>query len=377
MWGTVAQRRPTLQAAASIAALFLLVGCGARAEYFASHLVVERIGWDSVRVDVTYAQRKVIGGGSPITADSTVVTLFDARYDTLYSGSPGAIPIPDAELGHRESIMIEACGTVKRRQICAQQSIESSPKRISLDEAISYPHAGSLAEGSYDLSFAVERRDFKGHGWEPIDAQGILGHILVWVEDPEAKNRGMVRIPFSRPNGRFNLSRYANFKNFKFYLDSELLDHQTAGVTFEIHAGLSGNPVRLAATTKVVRSKTQEDRENDVRYFAEQVAEIIIDELGSYPGNRSVAAYVDDWRYHSGSRTYRIELEIVWDGPRSDRGRHELMGILQVGEDGEDAVFVAESGNRRAVRKWRKRRDDDTFPLGRLGIYREDPIVSM
>ncbi len=353
----------------------LLFGCGARAEYLASSFDVGRMSWDSARVDVAYAERKVIGGGSPIDADSTVITLFNSRYDTLYSGAEGVIPIPDAKLGNRERMMIEACGFVKLRQICVQQSIESSPKKVSVTEKISYPRAGNPEEGSYDLSFQVERREFEGDGWEPIQSNGIRGHLLVWVDDAEAKERGAVRIPFGNPHGRFNLSGLANYRNFKYYLDSELLDHQSARVTFEIHAGLGDKPIPLASTIREVHRKSEEDRENDVRYFAEQATEMIIDELGSYPGDQAARAYVEDWRFNSAGRTYQIELEIVWEGPRFDRGRHELEGTLEIREDGSGAVFRAESGNRRAVRKWRARTDEDTLQLRRLTVYRGDLAV--
>ena len=361
-----------LQNVGLISALLLLLGCGARTEYLATSLEIDRVDWDSVRVYVSYAARKVIGGDTPIEADSTVITLFDARYDTLYSGAPGTIPVPDAALGNRERLMVEACGLVKRRQMCAQQLLESSPKRLTVAEEIMYPRAGDLEEGSYDFSFGVERPAYDGEGWERIETQDVNGHLLAWVDGPEAKARGVLRIPFSRPSGSFTLSRYSNYRNFKYYLDSALLDHQSAKVTFEIHAGLSEAPVRLASTTKEVHRKSDDDRALEVRYFAEQATEMIIDELGSYPGSRSAFAYVQDWQFTSMDRSYLIELEVEWDGPRFDRGRHEVEGVLQVREDGSGAAFRIESGNRRAVRKWRARTDENTLPLGRLDVFRAD-----
>lgn len=368
--------RSTVQAIASAATL-LLLGCGARAEYVASHLDVARYSWDSIHVDVAFAERMVIGGSSPTAADTVVITLLDAAYDTLYSGSPGLIGISDARLGHRERVTVEACGVVKRRQICAQGYVESSPKRVSLEEKISYPRAGNPEEGAYELSFHLERRGFDNNEWEPIEGRDIPGHFLVWVDDPEAKDRGTVRIPFTRPAGRFDLKRYENYKNFKYYLDSELLDHPSAKVTFEVHGGLSGAPVLLASTTREVRRKDQKDRENDVRYFAEQATELIIGRLGADVEHRSVIAYVEEWEFDTRRRSYSIEMEIEWEGDRRDRGRHQLDGMLRVREDGRSAEFEARSGNRRAARVWRERIRDQAVNLGELDVFQGDAITPM
>ncbi len=372
----VGRGQSTLSAAALTAVWLLLLGCGARTEYLASSLDIDREGWDSVQVDVAYASRMVIGGGASMEADSTVVTLFNARYDTLYSGAPGIVPIQDAELGDEERLMVEACGMVKRRQICVQESLRTSPKRVSVVDEIFYPRAGDPDEGSYELAFQVERRDFHGNGWESIDGRDVSGRLLAWVDDPEAKTRGIVTIPFSRPNGRFNLSSHPNYKNFKYYLDSELLDNESARVTFEVHAGLDGVPFHLASTTKEVKRKTEDDREREVRFFAEQATEKIIDELDLDHQRGAVIAYVEDWRFDSADRHYVIEIEIEWEGRRFDRGHHRIEGAVEVGEDGSDAIFQIESGNRRAARKWRSRMDSYTLQLGGLDVHLPGIVAS-
>ena len=372
------RRGVLLKAGLASAILLFLVGCGARTEYLATNFDIERLGWDTVRVEVNYAARTVVGGANSIEADSTVITVFDSRYDTLYSGAQGIVALPDALLGDRERLMIEACGLVKRRQICAQQYLESSPKRVSVAEEIRYPFAGRFEEGSYDLSFLVDRRNFDGDGWERIAArESVSGHLLVWVNDPEAKTRGAVRIPFSGTSGRFDLRRYSNYRNFKYYLESELLDHQAASVTFEIHAGLSDAALPLASTEKEVRRKTDDIRALEVRHFAEQASEMIIDELGSSSSRRAAYAYVIDWRFTSMDRKYHIELELEWDGSRFSRGRYELVGTLEVGEDGAGAAFHLESGNRRAIRAWRDRNRRDTLQFRRFDVYREDVAAAL
>lgn len=358
-----------------VAALLIALvasGCGARTEYVASNVEVERSGWDSLHVDVDFAERRVIGGSEQIAADSVVVTVLDASYEPIYTGDAGTIPVPDERLGDREQIMVEVCGLIQGRSICVQESLTASPKRLHVRQNITYPRSGDYEEGTFDLDFRAERQRFEGGGWETIEPPGVQGHLLAWVNDPEAKERGAIRIPFERPNGRFNLSRHANYRNFKYYLDSQLLDHQSADVTFEVHAGLGDAPVRLASTTKEIHRKTEDEREREVRYFAEQAAEMIIDELGSFLGARRAYAYVDDWEFNSIARTYEIELEVEWEGPVFDRGDYELEGLLEVGEDGTNARFRIASGNRRTIRKWRARTDGETLRLGDLEAYRED-----
>ena len=364
------ERAPVLLLAAAAAAA--VIGCGARTEYVVQNLAVERTSWDSLRVDVDFARRAVIGGSSPVEADSVIVVLFDADYDTLFTGGAGAVPVPDGRLGDRERIMLEVCGSVKRRHICVQESLRASPKRLDVSQEITYPRQGDLEEGDYDLSFQVLRREFDGENWEPIDAHGISGHLLAWVDDPKAKTEGAVRIPFRDSRGRFNLARQPNYKNFKYYLDSQLLDEDAAAVYFDVYAGLGGNHIHLSSTRKEVRRKDNDQRELEVRYFAEQAAETIIDELGSFLGTDRAYAYVEDWSYNTISRTYEIELEIEWEGSMFDRGRHEIEGMLDVAEDGSSARYRLRDGNRRALRKWRARTDEEVLMLGRLEVYRDD-----
>lgn len=346
--------------------LLILTGCGSRTEYLASDLSLERSGWDTVYVDVSFARRTVIGGSTPLRPDSVVVTLFDAQYETVYSGPRGGIPIPDRRLGDRERLTIEICGTVRSRQICVQDMLHASPKRLQVDEEIVYPDGSDLAEGSYEFSFDVERKEFDGEGWERIDPEAVNGHLLVWVDDGEAREKGKVQVPFTSPRGNFDLSRYANYKDFRFYLDSELLDQETASVHFEIFAGLSGTPTRLASVRKEVQQKTEGERSDDVRYFVEQATEMLIDELGSFLGGRRAMAYVEEWRFNQLSQQYQIAMEIEWDGPIFDRGHYELQGDLEVGADGSRARFDIRGGNRRAVRRWRTRTDGRSLRLGDL-----------
>lgn len=358
------------------AALLLLVGCGARHEYRGEHLVLERSGWDTLHVGVSFVRRAVLGGDSPIKPESILLSVFDEGYETVYEGGPGSVPLPDRRLGDRERLTVEVCGIVRGRRICLQDMIRASPKRLSLDGEIIYPTGSDLAEGQYVFIFSAERQIFAADDWESIEPSGVKGFVLAWVESPEGRERGTVRIPFESTRGSFDLSRGANYKNFRYYLDSELLDEEIAGVNFEVHAGLGGDPARLAVVRKEVRHETEDERADAVRYFVEQSTERLIDELGSFLGGRRAVAYVEDWEYDRLSRTYRVTVEARWEGPVFNRRTYEVEGTLEVSDDGSDASFRLRSGNRRAVDRWRDRVDGDILRLGTLDVLGRDQRVS-
>lgn len=351
--------------------LLILAGCGARHAYRADQLTVEREGWDTVQVDVSFVRSTVLGGDAAMRPDSVVVSVFDAAYDVVYTGESGRIPLPDHRLGNQERLTIEACGIVKSRQICMQELLYASPKRLTIEEDIAYPLGSDLTSGRFDFTFQAERQLFGTQAWERIPSDAIAGYLLVWVEDPEAQANGTLRIPFSATSGRFDLSRYGNYRNFRYYLDSQILDEETARVHFEIYASLGDHPVRLAAVSKEIHRKTPGERADDVRYFVEQATERLIDELGSFLGGRRAVAIVDGWEYDRLSRSYRVTMEAEWEGAFFNRRELEIEGVLVVGEDGTQASFQLLSGNRRAVSRWRDRTDDDTLSLGTLDVRRD------
>lgn len=343
-----------------------LIGCGARTEFGAEDLEINRSNWDSLSVGLSFVKRTTLGGTTRVYPDSVTVAVFDETFDSLYVGPPGSIPIPDRELGDRERVTIEACGELRARQICLQQEIRASAKRLHLEEEIDYPSDSDMARGSYDFTFRVERQEFGGDGWESIESGDVNGYLVAWVDDAEAERKGKVRVPFDRPRGEFNLSRHANYKNFRFFLDSKLLDQPSARVNFDVFAGLSSSPVYLASIPIEVGHKSEAERADQVRFFVEQAAERIIDELDSFLGGRGAVAYVREWNFHTFSRTYRIPMRVEWRGSIFDRGRYEVEGILEVRDDGSRAVFEYVDGNQRADRRWERRTDSRMLSLGRL-----------
>jgi hypothetical protein len=353
------------------AAVLIAAGCGARHEYRADNLTVVREQWDTVQVDVSFVRRSTIGGDVPMRPDSVVISVFDEAYEHLYTGGPGRIPLPDHRLGDRERLIVEACGIVKARQICLQEALLSSPKRLTMQEEILYPAGTDLSSGRFDFTFQAERRVFGSDAWERIEAEGVAGYLLAWVEDPEARDEGRVQIPFSAASGRFDLSRHGNYRNFRYFLDSQILDEASARVNFDIYASLGPTPVHLASVRKEITQKSEGDRVDDVRYFVEQATERLIDELGSFLGGRRAVANVDEWEYDGLARAYRVTMDAEWEGPVFNRREFEIEGVLEVGEDGSQASFRLRSGNRRAIRRWRDRTGDDTLLLGTLGVRQD------
>lgn len=354
----------------ALSGLVLLVvgGCGARTEFAASELRVDRANWDTVHVAVSFVQRGVVGGDVAVEPEEVFVTVFDQNYETLYAGGPGVIALPDHRLGDRERLVVEACGTIRARQICLQEMLRSSPKRVEVEEEIRYPSGFSFTEGSYRFTFTVHRERFGGGGWERIDEEGVKGYLLAWVEGREAREKGAVMIPFTTAHGTFDLGRFANYPNFEFYLESRLLDERSARVHFEIHAGLKDSPTHLTTATRNVRRILEDERAAQIRYFVEQATDRIIGELGSLLRGRNPVAEVHDWSYNRRSRSYRISLRLEWEEMVADRGRYELEGVLDVREDGSSAVFRADSGNEGAMQRWSRRTGGGALRIGGLNL---------
>lgn len=341
----------------------LLAGCGARREYYLSHLEVAQQAWDSVAVDVEFGWRTVVGPERSLEPDSAIINVFDSRYDTLYSGAGPVVPVPDGELGDREPITFEVCGYFEERTVCLQQVRKASPKRILVSHDITYPDGSRLDRGLFALDFSVERRRYEEDVWEPVQRHGrVSGYLLAWVEN---RDRAAIQMPFNTARGRFDLTRHKNYRDFKFYLDSRLLDEEEAYVHFDVFAALRGEPVRIATVRKRVALKSEEERGREVRAFVQQATERIVDELGGFLGTRGAVAYVDDWTFSRRDRRYSVAMEVQW---RSLLGnsRYELFGTLDVQEDGSGAVFRFRDANGRAERRWRERVRGESLRLGEL-----------
>ena len=110
--------------------LFVLIGIGCNdAEGFRmDRLQWERQSWDSLHVQPLFVLDERMKAPVEIRPDLVQVTLFDASYDTLYSGQAGIIPLQDIELGDAERVLMEVCGFYGERVACDQENVEASEK---------------------------------------------------------------------------------------------------------------------------------------------------------------------------------------------------------------------------------------------------------
>lgn len=360
--------RTALQAALCLmlgAGVLLSAGCGAaRTEYDVAALRIDRGAWDSLTVSLSLAKRRAIGAAQHVAPDTAFMHVFGAAYDTLYSGATGTIHIDDAALGDQEAVLIEACAVLAGRVVCEQGTAYASPKRLQVAEDISFPEDEAFRQGSYDLSFVVERQRFDGPGWERIEpARAPTGYLLAYVAGEEG---GAIRIPFSERRGRFNLARYRGYDDFKYYLESKLFDSDEASVSFDVYASLGGTARQVAGASKVVGRVTREERLAMVRSFAEQAAAQLVQRLGGFLGGRSAVAYVDDWSHDRAQDVYTVQMEVRWEGAFSSRERYALQGVLEVDGKTRYAQFRRTDSNRRAARRWHRRTDGEAMDLGQL-----------
>ncbi len=349
--------------------LLLAAGCGPRQAYVVETLAVRHAGWDTLEVTARFGQRVLLGRARPAAPRALAVYLFDAAYDTLYAGAARRVPVPDAALGDRERLLLEVCGAFEAETVCEQQTVWASPKRLRLDPDLTFPDDAAFERGSYDLRVVVEREVFDASGWERIDRpDAVQGYLLAYVGEAAGE---AVRVPFSQTRGRFDLTRYAHFEDFRYHLKSQLLDRQEAAVRFDVYAGLNGQEAyRLASIEKRVRAKTDEERRMEVGFFAEQAAARLLERLDVDAHERQAGAYVDGWDFNRITGAYVVEMTVVWrEGGRLFGRLHELEGLLEVQEDGAEARFLLRASNERAARRWRRHTRSEVLPLGTLDVY--------
>ncbi len=334
-------------------ALWLLLlgsgGCTWDAEYVVARFEVTPVNWDTLRVAVTFGHLPRFGKPQGAEPEQVEVFAFDGAYDTLYAGQGPLIPIPDARLASREQVLVEVCGTFGRQRVCEQQALTASPKRLHVRPEITYPERGRLEQGRYAFEAEVERQTFGADVWEPIPwTRPVRGHLLAYLD---GQREQAIRIPFTRPEGRFDLTRYPAYRDYRYALDTRLLDEEEVVIRFDVWAGLGEEVEPVASVEKHIRPKTRAERTYDVASFAEQAATQILDRLG-VEERRRVRAYIDGWEYNKLNRRYRIEVEVQWGGSAFGRGRYRLNGLLEVGEDGQDGRFTVLRSNRRAEHRW-------------------------
>ena len=353
----------------------LFSACGAREEFVVSRLDVVQNQWDTLGVSVAFARRTVLNHERPTPADSLYIVAYNNAYDTLYAGSDTLFSIPDANMGNRERILLEVCAQVKLIQVCEQTAAEASPKRVRLSPDIAYPWRERYYQGSYRLPFIVERQPYgtEDDQWEPIKrSKSIEGFIRTYVAGREDAG---IRFPFKSNQGGFNLTHHTNYKDFKFYLDSELLDHNEANVQFDVYVNIDGIPETVGSITKAVALKSDEERQVEIAELAKLAASQIVERLSSSSGRQRNIVYIDSWTYNTFNKNYIIELELEWTRRSFSRTSYSLQGVLTVDDQGEVASFRLLDGNRRARRLWERRVDNENLVLDTLSTFEQDRLA--
>jgi hypothetical protein len=342
----------------------VLSGCGLRHEYLPSELVIERNGWDSLSVEVGFAEKTLFGEPTPAFADSIVVRLFSATFDTLYVGHDSLIVVPDRRLGDRERALVEACGFFGRQVVCNQQRVEASPKRLVVESKIEYPEEDDYDIGTYEFSYSAERKAFDSDDWHPIEMVGVSTRRLsVRVLGEEGVP---LEVPLRSDRGRFQLTNLPNNADYRRDLLAQLLDSDEATIRFELYStafNLKG-PVWVGDT--VVESKTEETRELEAGYFVEEAGSKVLELLRTFPVGPNVYLFMDSWTFDREARLYTITFSLSWQSSFLRSRWFELAAELHVAEDGTSPTVRLLRANERGERRWEQRFDGPDVTLDPL-----------
>ncbi|NND70682.1 MAG: hypothetical protein HKN43_03800 [Rhodothermales bacterium] len=347
-----------------VLAMIGLTACGDRV--VVSELQVERLGWDTLTVSADFSQRRLFGGYEPVAPPSITVRLFDSRFDTLHSGSSTKLIVPDRDLGSEEKVLVELCADFDSGELCEQSGFTASRKKYSVQQEIDYPADNGYDKGEYRAIFKLDRLRFGTEEWEQIELpDSFTRYVIASIDSAEG---GAIRIPLRRLNGRFNLSTYDNYRDFRYYLLSHLLDYNAATIRFDMYAANRGQHSILASETRVVKTKSRQTRELEAGMFMQEASRRILSGLRTFPIGTEEFAYLNGWNYIKVTSRYSIEMDLSWRSRFIRERWYTLQGTLEVNEDGTDPTFRVVSGNSRALRRWRDRFRDDTVRMNPLGV---------
>lgn len=355
--GSVRTSRSRLELALFV--LILASGCGWREELQLARLDVNHTSWDVAEVDVGFASRSALGPARAIEGRDLILRLFDRNYELIFEGPGPVLTIPDARLGDRERLVLEACGTVETARICDQRVLEASPKRIRFKEEVDYPERGRYDRGSYDFAFAVERQEFGSEAWEEI--AGVVGPAAYLIAMVEGRPETSVRVPLAGSRGQFDLSRHENYTEFEYRVLHGLERGRPVPVQLRLFAAIDEQPEELAVVDRVVEERTRDQRRHEVERLVREAATRLLAFFEPYDNAR---AHVRGWSFDEHARRYEIRLSLVWVSSRFARGIVE--GDLEVGENGLGAIFVRRGMNRDVRRFWYERLGGDYVELGTL-----------
>lgn len=359
----------------AVGCLFLILvsaGCGSADRFAVEELSVERAGWDTLDVAARFTKSGRMGGVSTVVPDLVSVTLFDEVYDTLFTGPLGRFPVFDENLGNEERLLLEVCGYLGRHMTCQQESLSASPKRARADYDVTFPQDST---NGYERAFIesrvlLERRIHGEEGWERFEPSGRREvFVETWVDrSPEAK----MRLPVSRREQRFILPRFAGYRDFRYAIQSSMLDVDSAAVHFDLFVRLSRDALPVESRQIVLRQKSSTEREAEMESLVERAGGQVLDVVEGFFGIRRAYVFINDWSYTSLDRLYRAEFELHWQaGLRGSWS--DLTGEMQVRSDGELGTFTLIRASERAEERWEQRIGKPVLELEHL--YPEQQIL--
>lgn len=337
-------------------------------EYRLDSVEIERPNWDSLEVSVRFEQRTSIGRARRLEPDSMLVLAHSSDGDSLFAGSGTEFAFPDNRLGSRERVTLDVCGALRGRWVCEQATVSASPKRIHARADIDFPTDSDFRQGRFAIAAEVEREAFEGDGMETIRFEGAPSMIIEAFVDGAETSR--VRFTARTSSGNFDLSGNPGYADFRFYLDSRMMDLGEALVHFVVYAGIETADEPVAHILHTVSAVRQVDRDANVQGFARQAGRLLADDLASFFGSRQVSADVHSWHLNEDQGRYEIDVEVRWRGSFFDQRDYVLIGVLEVGEGGESAVFSMREGNRSALERWDRRIRASQRHLGNLEVVR-------
>ncbi len=344
--------------------LFMLTACNDASQFYVDNLEVQRSGWDSLYVSSGFVSDPRLGIGASVYPDVVAYTVFDAAYDTLYSGDSGLISLSDRDLADEERLLVEVCGYFGERTACDQRAFSSSPKRAIADYEVEYPIDSTGYERGYILTdVRFERQVFNSDDWESFRPSSRK-EVFVEVYEESAANSAL-RIPVPRSNMRFIMSRYAGYRDLRFNIQSAMMDSDSAAVHFDLYVRMGKDPERLSSETVVLRQKTERERQSEVRLLVERTGSQVLKEVSGFFGVRRAFVFVNDWSYEALDRAYKAEFEIHWQD--SFRGEwSDMTGEVHVRADGTLGTYTMTRASERAEERWMSRMGTSTLELDPL-----------
>ncbi len=341
----------------------LLVACSDSPGFVVDRIDVQQSGWDSLTVQYVFEERASIGSTKIVFPDEVETTVFNASYDTLYHGSNRVIGIPDKELGDREAILVEVCGILNARSACEQRTISASPKKMEPSTQLIFPLGEAFDRGSFRMDYRLFRQVYGSEEWELIRRRIRPETFILAYADFSPGDA--VKIPIRRSRNRFNLSRLAKYRDFRYQIKSQLMDADSVSVSFDLYVRLAKDPKRIASDHIVLRAKSTEERRAELHELVELAGSQILDRLKSLLGLRSAYVFVNDWSYQPLDKIYTAEIELHWQGGFR-REWFDMIGLLSVRSNGTAAQYEWIQGSTSAARRWVSRMDSTTIVLDNL-----------